>query len=51
MLKCDLFLDFKDWNIHKILLYCILTYCDEKLKDGTLNWSNNTISRQKQNMT
>ncbi len=45
-----LFLDFKDWNIHKILFFCILTYCDEKLRDETLNWWNNTISYRKQNM-
>lgn len=45
-----LFLDFKDWNIHKILFYYILTYCDEKLRDETLNWWNNTISCWKQNM-
>jgi len=52
-----LFLNFKErsifwfWNIHKILFYCILTYCDEKLRDETLNWWNNAISCQKQNMT
>jgi hypothetical protein len=46
-----LFLDFKYWNIHKILFYCILTYCDEKVRDETLNQWNNTINCQKQTMT